>query len=211
MSEMVDRVARALIDADPTMAGHHETHIAIKRPYAIAAIAAMREPRPDMMTDGLQKRMAGVAMSKSSPIQATFSDFKLIKSRKTAQLILEVPLEQADDALRALGGLPQMASERWCAIVLLDLSKASAAPKERRRMNELPIVQQAGILCSDKAFWTFLSERHHWKPADQEDAATWLREHCEIASRRELETAPNAAAKFRELQGEFDMWKRVPV
>lgn len=42
--DMVDRVARALIDADPTMFGYHETHVASKRDAARAAIEAMREP-----------------------------------------------------------------------------------------------------------------------------------------------------------------------
>ena len=40
-------------------------------------------------------------------IKATFSDFKLIKTRKVAQLVMEIPVEQADAALKALGGLHQ--------------------------------------------------------------------------------------------------------
>ena len=35
-------------------------------------------------------------------IKATFSDFKLIKGRKVAQLIFEVPIEATDAALAAL-------------------------------------------------------------------------------------------------------------
>jgi hypothetical protein len=52
MSEMIDRVAVALIDADPTMLGHHETHIEAKRKAARAAIEAMREPTGDMKSAG---------------------------------------------------------------------------------------------------------------------------------------------------------------
>jgi hypothetical protein len=39
--------------------------------------------------------------------QGTFSDFRLIKGRKVCQIVIEVPIEQADQALAALGGLPQ--------------------------------------------------------------------------------------------------------
>jgi hypothetical protein len=40
-------------------------------------------------------------------IQASFADFRLIKGRKQAQIILEIPIEGADAALAALGGIPQ--------------------------------------------------------------------------------------------------------
>ena len=47
--EMVERVARALIDADSTMEGYHESHIEAKRKYACAAIKAMRDPTQVML------------------------------------------------------------------------------------------------------------------------------------------------------------------
>src|SRR5208337_665117 len=40
MNELEERVAKALIDADPTVSGYHETHIAAKLPDARAAIQA---------------------------------------------------------------------------------------------------------------------------------------------------------------------------
>jgi len=50
--EMVERVARALIDADSTMEGYHESHIEAKRKYACAAIKAMRDPTEEMIAAG---------------------------------------------------------------------------------------------------------------------------------------------------------------
>ncbi len=38
-------------------------------------------------------------------IRATYSDLKLVKTRKVLQLIFEVPIEEGDNALRVLGGL----------------------------------------------------------------------------------------------------------
>lgn len=39
----LEAAAKALIDADPSMSGHHETHVAAKIPYAKAAIRAYLE------------------------------------------------------------------------------------------------------------------------------------------------------------------------
>ena len=37
---MIDDIAKALIDADPSMEGHHETHVAAKRPMARLVLRA---------------------------------------------------------------------------------------------------------------------------------------------------------------------------
>ena len=61
MSEMVDRVARALIDADPHIHGYHETHMEIKRPAARAAIEAMRQFTQEMAIAAIDERHEGMA------------------------------------------------------------------------------------------------------------------------------------------------------
>jgi hypothetical protein len=52
-NDLAKKVACALIDADPTMSGYHETHIAVKLPSARAAMAviaeALREVTPAMI------------------------------------------------------------------------------------------------------------------------------------------------------------------
>lgn len=53
-------------------------------------------------------------------IRASFSDFRIIKGRKQAQLILEVPIEEADNALAVLGGIPQPQSDCWVAVARLN-------------------------------------------------------------------------------------------
>ena len=44
-SEEIEAVAKALIDADPTVRGYHPLHIEMKVPAAKAAIAALDEIR----------------------------------------------------------------------------------------------------------------------------------------------------------------------
>ncbi len=50
---MVEMVATALVDADPSIEGHHKDHIQSKLPYARSAIAAMREPAAKMIEAGI--------------------------------------------------------------------------------------------------------------------------------------------------------------
>ena len=48
--------------------------------------------------------------------QATYSDWKLIRTRKVVQIVLEVPIEAADHAYKVLGGMPNPASEIWVGV-----------------------------------------------------------------------------------------------
>ena len=57
---------------------------------------------------------------KPAAFSATYSDFKIVKTRDTAQFIFEVPLKAADHALNVLGGVPQPMEERWVAIARLE-------------------------------------------------------------------------------------------
>lgn len=56
----------------------------------------------------------------SSIIQATYSDLKVVKTRRVAQLIFEIPLEQFNEAMAVLGGAPLPDSEVWVAIARLN-------------------------------------------------------------------------------------------
>lgn len=165
-------------------------------------------------------------MTEPSPISATFADFKIVKTRGTAQLIFELPLESADDALKALGGLPQMKSERWCGIVPLNLRPLPAvlteAPptvpdeprpmKQRARFDTLPLPQQAVLLCDAPAFWRFLNETQGLivEVASVDQAADAIRSMFVLSSRAELATDKEAGANFRRLVNEYEVWKLTP-
>lgn len=74
------------------------------------------------------------------------------------------------------------------------------------RRENLP--QQAGILCTDVAFRRFAA--HECGLTGQEfsteAAATFLRQQCQIASRRELADDPIAQDRFRSLKTTFLIW-----
>lgn len=138
-------------------------------------------------------------------IRATFSDFKTIKTRKVAQLIFEVPIEQAMTALNSLGGVPQFDSEQWVGIAPI---KAETPPeKPKKRFDEIPLSQQAGIMCNDERFWAFLKDRYPHKTYEtSEDAAFYVRWMCGVDSRADLDSDSFGASHFRKIQTDFDVF-----
>jgi len=60
-------------------------------------------------------------MTKPAAIfRASYSDWKLIRTRKCVQLVFEVPLEESNKAYEALGGMPNSGEEAWVAIARLN-------------------------------------------------------------------------------------------
>jgi hypothetical protein len=147
---------------------------------------------------------------KAAAIRGTFSDFRLIKGRKCAQVIVEIPIEEADAALSVLGGIPQPASERWIALAPLNVTSIKPQ-KERRRYEDLKSAMQAGIRCTEPAFWRFINECHPaWNTRCEEHAADFVRDFCRVGSRSSLNLDPRAAAKWQELDAAYMLWLREP-
>lgn len=68
--------------------------------------------------------------------------------------------------------------------------------------------QRAGILCNDPRFQTFAATRCGL-PGTQfsaSAAAQYLRDCCQVTSRRQLNDDPAAQQKFQVLCTEFDAW-----
>ena len=76
------------------------------------------------------------------------------------------------------------------------------------KLADLPLPQQAGILCNDTKFQEFAALRCGF-PKGQftpESAAEYLRDVCQIESRRDLATSKTAQTKFAALRTDFDAW-----
>jgi hypothetical protein len=145
-------------------------------------------------------------------IQATFSDVKLIRSRKVCQLVLEIPLEQADAALSTLGGIPQPHSERWVALARLNGHIPEPKPdKEKQRWEDLNLAMQAGMRCNEAAFRRFLTETETsaFEARSVQDAEEMVRQRCEVDSRKELNLDPTAARRWREIDRSYQAWLKV--
>lgn len=114
--------------------------------------------------------------------RATYADWKLIKTRGVIQVVMEVPLADADAAYNVLGGMPDASRESWFAIAPLKLGKeampnsehqsernaaqpqpespSAGAKRERMDWRELQPAAQAGIRCEEAIFGAFLREKY---------------------------------------------------
>ncbi|MFG1462319.1 hypothetical protein V5F77_05410 [Xanthobacter sp. DSM 24535] len=154
-------------------------------------------------------------MSSPAAIQATYSDLKIVKGRKVAQIICEIPLEQAE-AFVAAFGMPLGATETWVAIARLDLNAPASAPvaekpsdaeKPRKRWEDLPLPQQAAIRCEEEAFRNFLGEKYAvFNHANS--AAEYVRKYCGVNSRADIGGTTDSAREWKRLESYYQFWLR---
>ncbi len=146
--------------------------------------------------------------------RATYSDIKLVKTRKVVQFVFEVPVEAADNAMRLLGGMPRPDQEQWVGIAPITEDAATRAPtpaeKPKRRMADLSRAQQAGILCNDDCFVNFLMHHYEMKVLASrsltESAADFVRAFCKVTSRAQLDSEPDRGEMWDHLRTEYDAW-----
>lgn len=142
----------------------------------------------------------------SDVLRATYADIKTVKTRGACQIVLEMPIEGMQDAI-ALLGAPVPGNEVWVAIARLK-SGAEAIPEPAPRKGTL--AQQAGILCNDFAFVRYAHEHatgeEEFSGMSIEAAAEYVRFHCGVKSRADLDKDELAARKFRDLRADYKLW-----
>jgi len=160
--------------------------------------------------------------------RATYSDWKLIKTRGVVQVVMEVPLADADAAYDVLGGMPVHGKERWFGIAALKPGKevmqntglvpqqldARPQPTQpqagaKRDWRDLPPPQQAGMRCDQPAFSTFLKEERPDDWHECPDPVDCIYLICGISSRSELGTNHRARKIWKALDDQFQAWKAL--
>ena len=140
-------------------------------------------------------------MTDPQAFKGDYVDLKFIKSRKVAQIWIEIPIEEATQFVADFGA-PSPAFGIPVALARLDLN---AKPE----LKGGKLCQRAGILCTEGAFVKFLAE-HVWKKSldecDPFDPSVTLRIYCDVTSRRELDHNEEAAKKFIELEASYRAW-----
>ena len=76
--------------------------------------------------------------------------------------------------------------------------KPDTAPAEPPRKGGV-LARQAGIICGEKGFWTCVVKKFSVTIASADDAATWLKAHCGVASRIDFDYDEAKAANLREI------------
>jgi|SRR6185503_8528121 len=155
--------------------------------------------------------------------RATYSDWKLIKTRGVVQVVMEVPLADADAAYDVLGGMPVHGKERWFGIAAIkspEQKEDRAAPRQtsspgiptggaKRDWRDIPPAQQAGIRCEEPVFAAFLKETRKDDWHETQDATDCVRLICGVESRSELGTNQRARIIWHQLDSAFQAWKVV--
>lgn len=150
-------------------------------------------------------------MSAPAVIRGTLSNMQPVKTRGVWQLQIEVPIEDAMLAIEAFG-IPVPGKEKWVAVALLD-AKAAAAPqppapaepeKPKRRFQDLPRSQQAGIRCGETEFVQWLDRRFHTMFAQcGNNEEEFVRRYCGVTSRSLLDAKGGPAESWDELNAQF--------
>lgn len=152
----------------------------------------------------------------TAAFQACFTDWRLIKGRKVVQVVLEVPLEGADVAYQALGGMPDPGKSVWVGVARLTGPQAGAVREadnrepsaSRKSWHEMTPAQQAGILCDDESFGRYLYEQFPtYRSMSVVDA---VRHYCGVKSRKEILPNKEAAERWHSLVKDYRTWMHEP-
>lgn len=141
-------------------------------------------------------------MADAAIIRATYETYRHVPSRKVVQIVLEVPAEGQTELFKAIG-YPNPAESVWVAVALLRSPVAEPEPEQLeppRRAKSL--AQIAGILCNEGAFRRFIRV----ETVDQ--AAEYIRAHCRVSSRANIDGNADATAAFNALRGDYELWLR---
>jgi hypothetical protein len=153
---------------------------------------------------------------KNAAFRATYSDWKLVKTRACVQVVFEVPLEKANDAYEVLGGMPFAATESWFAIARLhessmvdDAPGAAPSPSPSApgaTINRL--TKRAGILSNDPLFHKYLEHmQFEGPPVTKEKAADYIRKYCGVESRKDIIPGTQAATRLDLLESSYVGWR----
>tara|TARA_R100000278_G_scaffold117467_1_gene97470 strand:+ start:350 stop:772 length:423 start_codon:yes stop_codon:yes gene_type:complete len=130
-------------------------------------------------------------------IRGTYADFKLVKTRNVVQMIVEVPVEEAE-RVTATFGIPHPQEEKWVAVALLDTRKV----ENNTRANKA--IQQAGILCKEISFGEFLKHKvPEVNPKDQNSIANGIRTLAGVKSRSDFKNNETALKIWERLYDEY--------
>ena len=129
----------------------------------------------------------------------TYSDFKLVKTRQIAQIIIEIPIERAEEVLLKFG-VPKPNEEIWVAVAAIKTDKVTGNARA------LKAIQQAGILCNDYAFGAWLLKEKgltEIKPAAAETIQNAIRALTGVKSRSDWRQNEEALLIWERLYKEF--------
>ena len=179
-------------------------------------------------------------MNAPAAFRATYSDWKLIRSRKVVQIVLELPLEASGQAYDTLGGMPNPGAEIWVGVARLknesevmppaqhepptdarpapDNPVASVSARAKRQWRDKSYGEQAAILGSEAGFRRFLLEQAGivgrtgvCEAITEDKAAEMVKAHCLVSSRADIRDNHPSGPLWRELVERYRVWEAAPA
>lgn len=86
-------------------------------------------------------------------------------------------------------------------------SRGGGAPESWKNLG--PLAQSAILICKEPAFRMFVADRITLATAEstEEEAANYIKERCQITSRKELDTDDGGRERFGALMAEYREWR----
>jgi hypothetical protein len=152
-------------------------------------------------------------MSKPAAFLGTYVDLKFMSGLKVARVTLEIPIERSQEFI-GMFGTPNKADPAWCAIARMDVEALKAPTVPEKAVEPAPVEKakakrssKAYLMCQNYDFVTWMlpgqsfnSVADAWDKADRA-----LKERLGIKSKSELDTDPEAAARFDALRTDFEL------
>ena len=135
-----------------------------------------------------------------SIMRGAYSDFKVIKSRKVIQMVVEFPIESSNSFVEMFG-IPQPHEEQWVAVALMD--KRAVIRNESAAI----AIRDAGILCKSSTFGEWLRTERGMSEVDPKDPDTIsqaLRAILGVKSRADLSVNVEALQVWFSLKSSYD-------
>lgn len=143
-------------------------------------------------------------------IQASFVDFKNVKTRSVFQIVLEVDISRAQHVLQLLG-YPDNSKDIPVAVAKLAPSIENPRQVSSGEVGDKPespksYAGQAKMLAKDDGFSAYKTAMGY----AAEDNEEWLKGRCGIISCSEIMEGTEAGKKFKRLQADYLRWKETP-
>jgi hypothetical protein len=122
--------------------------------------------------------------------QGDYVDCKFLRTRRVAQIIIEIPLERGAEFVAAFGA-PNPAQGVPVALARLESAPPKQEPPARKSWNDFSYSQQAAIRCEDPDFQAFMETK---MPGGM-DTPSRVRHYCNITSRAELDDCDNKVSR----------------
>ena len=125
-----------------------------------------------------------------------------VPSQGVTRLLVELPIEAHAEATALLYGKRVLVT-----IAPADMSKVPYGLVGGEIKKGGPLSQSAAMIGDNPEFWAYINRAYGVECKDAEDAAEFIRDHCGVTSRADIDHNGTAARAFHGLMQNFNLWR----